>query len=55
MENKFIIHEAVIFNDRICRVEDIAVSADGEPLYLVQTPQHFYHWVPESKLERYIG
>ena len=55
MQTKFIIHEAVLYDGKIARVEEIAVAADGEYLYLVQFTNHFYKWIPEQQLERYIG
>ena len=53
---KFIIHDAVWFNDQVARVEDIVgVSSDDEIMYMIQTSSHRYHYVREKDLEVYIG
>ena len=55
-EPKFIIHDAVWFNDQVARIEDIVgVSQDDEIMYMIQTSNHRYHYVCEKDLEVYIG
>jgi hypothetical protein len=52
---KFEIHDAVWYNDRVGRIEERAIDANGGELYLVQLTNHHYHWVPVKYLEVYIG
>lgn len=49
------IHDAIIYEDRIGRVEDRAIDVLDREVYLVQLVNHHYHWVPAENLERYIG
>ena len=52
---KFIIHEAVWYNDQIARIEDTATVADGRHIYLIQTTNHRYFYAYEDELQEYIG
>ena len=52
---KFEIHDAVLYNDRVGRIEDRAIDGHGEEIYLVQLTNHHYHWVGIENLEVYIG
>lgn len=52
---KFEIHDAIWYNDRVGRIEERAIDANGGELYLVQLTNHHYHWVPVKYLEAYIG
>lgn len=53
---KFILHEAVIYQGKIARIEDMAVDKDRKNIYLIQisaTQEYFYAY--EDELEQYIG
>ena len=54
-EFKFEIHDAVLFGDKIGRVEDRGIDPNGKEIYLIQLSNHHYHWVDIKDLEVYIG
>lgn len=49
------IRDAVVYEDKMGRIEDRAVDANDNEVYLVQLANHRYHWIPVENLERYIG
>ena len=52
---KFDIHDAIIYNDMIGRVEDRGLDSENKEVYLIQLANHHYHWVYGKDLEVYIG
>lgn len=49
------IHDAVVYNDTIGRVEDRAIDGFNQEVYLVKFTAYKYRWLPAEDLERYIG
>lgn len=49
------IHDAVVYNDTIGRIEDRAIDSHEREVYFVQFINHRYRWLPIEDLERYIG
>ena len=49
------IHDAVVYNDTLGRVEDRAIDINEQEVYLVQFANHMYRWLPAEELEVYIG
>ena len=49
------IHDAVMYENKMGRIEDRAVDPNDNEIYLIQLVNHHYHWVPVENLERYIG
>ena len=52
---KFDIHDAIMYNDMIGRVEDRAIDNFDREMYLIRLANHHYHWVEVNELEVYIG
>ena len=52
---KFEIHDAVVYNDTMGRIEDRAINAQRQEVYLVQFTNHLFRWLPVENLEEYIG
>ena len=49
------IHDAVVYNDLIGRIEDRAIDVNKQEVYLVQFTNHLFRWLPVEDLEEYIG
>ena len=52
---KFKIHDAIVYNDMIGRIEDRALDSENKEMYLIRLANHHYHWVEAKDLEVYIG
>ena len=52
---KFKMHDAIVYNGMIGRIEDTAIDGNDREMYLIRLANHHYHWVEVNELEVYIG
>ena len=45
------IGDAVLYDDRMSRVEDRAINSDNQIMYLIQLSNLHYLWVEEDEIE----